>query len=152
MKVLYAGDSPVGGAANYLLAILRRLGASVRHLPPSATLHPRRLSTRYDAIVLSDIAAGHVPQRAQRAIAEQVARGTGLLMVGGWASFSGSMGGWRGSLIERLLPITCRRGDDRLHLVSGALVLPVAKGIHVEVGDRYVRFVSRLLQWLARTV
>lgn len=244
MKVLYAGDSPVGGAANYLLGILRLLGASVRHLPPTATLHPRWLATTYDAIVLSDIAAGHVPQRSQRAIAQQVAQGTGLLMVGGWASFSGSMGGWRGSLIERLLPITCLRGDDRVHLPGGALILPgaahpttaedsfrhppvicglnavhpkprgrvvlraqpiiahpgrlalgrsgypvlivdadprtrlaafatdlaphwcgglvdwgvrrlrlsVTDGMQVEVGDRYVRFVSRLLRWLARSV
>ncbi len=35
MRVFYAGDSPVGGAANYLRGVLREMKARVTHLPPS---------------------------------------------------------------------------------------------------------------------
>ena len=169
-------------------------------------------------------------------ITRLVDEGTGLLMVGGWGSFSGPFGGWRGSLIEKLLPVSCLHRDDRIHLPGGAhllekkkhsmfrrlsfenppvicglnrvrpkrraavlltasanssdvrriefplliidpnpfkrvaafatdfaphwcggmvdwgtkrLKLPVKNKIEIEVGDRYVRFVSSLIQWLA---
>ena len=123
MKILYVGDSPVGGAANYLLGILRLLKATVRHLPPSATLEPSALASRYHVVILSDVPRQHVPIPAQEAIARQVARGTGLLMIGGWASFSGPCGGWRGSVIESLLPVRCLTRDDRRQFPAGALVV-----------------------------
>ena len=127
LRVLYAGDSPVGGPANYLLGVLRFLKAFVCHLPPAARLRPQLLGRRYDAIILSDFPARHAPTAGQRAIVRQVIDGAGLLMIGGWASFAGPDGGWRGSDVERLLPVTCRGRDDRLHLSGGALVLPAAE-------------------------
>jgi len=229
MKVLYAGDSPAGGPANYLLGILRHLGAAVRHVPPTAILTPRTASQRYDVIILSDFPHQRMPAASERAMVQQVSAGTGLLMVGGWASFAA--GGWRGTAIERCLPVACRPSDDRIHLWSGAVVcaagrhamfrglsfrdapvvcgvndvrprgasrivltaraktrvyplliigtdahrrvaalttdlaphwcggfvdwgtrrvrLPVTGTLRIEVGDRYVRFVSGLLRWLA---
>ena len=47
---------------------------------------------------------------------------TGLMMVGGWASFSGPFGGWSGSVIEKLLPVSCLKKDDRTNFSSGAWV------------------------------
>jgi len=122
MKVLYAGDSPVGGPANYLLAVLKRLRAEVRHLPPAQTLHPWLLRQRFDAIILSDFSRTRVPYASEVAIVRHVEQGTGLLMVGGWGSFSGPFGGWRGSRIESLLPVRCLRRDDRKHFPGGALI------------------------------
>jgi len=228
MRILYAGDSPAGGPANYLLAILRHVGATVRHVPPTTILTSRAATPRYDAIILSDFPHRRMLAASERAIVEQVSNGTGLLMVGGWASFAA--GGWRGTAIERCLPVACRPSDDRIHLSSGAVVcaagrhamfrglsflgapaicgvnhvrprgasrivltarakaraypllvigtdahrrvaalttdlaphwcgglvdwgtrrlrLPVTGTIRIEVGDRYVRFVSSLLRWL----
>lgn len=124
MRILYAGDGVAGGAADYLLGVLRWLRAEVIHVPPSRTLSPRHLRSRYGAIILSDQPRARVPLITQRAIAQQVREGSGLLMIGGWASFSGPRGGWRGSLIETLLPVTCRRRDDRLSFPGGALLVP----------------------------
>ncbi len=126
MRVLYAGDSPVGGSVNYLLAVLKKLRATVRHLPPSQTLHPRLLRRRFDAIILSDFSRDRVPHAAEAAMARQVEDGTGLLMVGGWSSFAGPFGGWRGSRIESLLPVRCLGRDDRKHFPVGALMTPRA--------------------------
>ena len=122
MSFLYAGDSEVGGPANYLLGILRFLRAKVVHVPPAKKLKPRLFKKRFDAIILSDFSRKNAPADSQTAIAKQVETGTGLLMVGGWRSFSGPFGGWRGSLVEKLLPVNCLVSDDRLNFPGGALI------------------------------
>ncbi len=127
MRIFYAGDGHVGGAADYLLGILRSLRAEVTHVPPSAIVRPQHLRRRYDAILFSDQPRIRVPHTAQQAVAQQVADGAGLLMIGGWASFSGPFGGWRGSLIESLLPVTCDVADDRRPFPGGALVIPMQR-------------------------
>lgn len=126
MRVLYAGDGPIGGAADYLLGLLRSVRAQVRHVLPTQTLTPRLLQAPYDLIILSDFPRARAPQATQRAIGRQVAEGAGLLMVGGWASFAGPRGGWRGSLVETMLPVACRRQDDRRAFPGGALMAPLA--------------------------
>ncbi len=124
MRILYAGDSPVGGPANYLLGILRYLKARVSHVPPSQVLKPRLLHQSYDTVILSDFSHRNLPRPAEREIVNQVRDGTGFLMVGGWASFSGPFGGWRGSLVEEILPVNCGSGDDRVHCPGGAVIVP----------------------------
>lgn len=127
MNVLYAGDSPVGGPANYLLGILAFLKARVTHIPPGKTLTPTYFKTRYDAILLSDFSKKHLPAESERALVRQVKEGTGLLMIGGWGSFSGPFGGWKGSLVEKLLPVSCLGRDDRVNLPSGAFLIQKKK-------------------------
>ena len=122
MKILYAGDSEMGGSANYLLGALRKMKAHYVHVPPSKILARSFFKSRYDAIILSDFSRSHVPGASEGAIIEQVEKGTGLLMIGGWGSFSGPFGGWHGSLIEKILPVSCQRHDDRLNFPGGALI------------------------------
>lgn len=124
MKILYAGDSPAGGPANYLLAVLRFLKAKTVHFAPDEKLQPRHLKTKFDAILFSDFSKKQVALPVEKLIAEQVRRGTGFMMVGGWGSFSGPFGGWRGSLIEReILPVNCAKHDDRLNFPGGAAII-----------------------------
>lgn len=127
MRVLYAGDSPVGGPANYLLGILRFLGANFVHLPPSRVLSPTLLKKQFNAIILSDFSRDHAPAVSQKLIGRQVKEGTGLLMIGGWGSFSGPYGKWHGSLVEGLLPVSCLNRDDRLNLPGGAWMVEKKK-------------------------
>lgn len=127
MRVLYAGDGPIAGAARYLLGVLRTLRADVVHVPPTRALAPAALRRPYDLIILSDMPARRVPPAARRGIVRAVEGGSGLLMVGGWASFSGPFGGWRGSEIEDLLPVRCLPRDDRTNFPGGAAVLPAAR-------------------------
>ncbi|MBI4970595.1 MAG: hypothetical protein HZC17_02005 [Candidatus Omnitrophica bacterium] len=117
-KIIYAGDSPVGGAANYLLAILNSLKISYTHVPPEKILK----SGRFDAIILSDFSKKNLPADSERKIVDQVERGAGLLMIGGWGSFSGPVGRWRGSQVEKLLPVQCLNRDDRTNFPGGALI------------------------------
>jgi uncharacterized membrane protein len=131
-QIVYAGDGPVDGAARYLLGCLKAFGADVVHRPPLATLPASVFKPRPDAIILSDMPAAKVPAATQKRIAECVEEGAGLLMVGGWASFSGPAAGWRGSLVEGLLPVRSLGRDDRTNFPSGALLI---SGLHHAILD-----------------
>lgn len=124
MRVLYAGDSPAGGPANYLLGILTHIRAQYVHVPPATRLNEKLLSIPFDVFIFSDYSRKQLPARSERLIAKKVDEGAGLLMIGGWGSFSGPFGGWKGSLIEKRLPVTCIGRDDRLNFPGGALVFP----------------------------
>lgn len=124
MLILYAGDSPVGGPANYLLGILKFLKSEFVHIPPSSRLTLDWFKHHYDAIILSDFPRTQMGRGSEEAVLDQVSRGSGFLMVGGWGSFSGPFGNWRGSLIEKILPVSCQNTDDRVHFPAGALVFP----------------------------
>jgi uncharacterized membrane protein len=119
-KVFYAGDSTPDGPACYLLSILRHLKMDVRHVAPSQRLTPELMRTRYDAIILSDYSRKGLAEDAERRMAEMVLSGAGLAMIGGWGSFSGPFGGWKGSQIETLLPVNCLNRDDRMNFSGGA--------------------------------
>lgn len=123
MRILYAGDSPIGGAANYLLAILKAMRATAVHVPPTMRLTGRHVAHPCDAFIFSDFSSEHAPAKWQRLIARHVEQGSGLLMIGGWASFSGPLGQWRGTQIASLLPVRCVEGDDRVPLPSGAWIV-----------------------------
>lgn len=122
MKVLYAGDSPVGGAANYLLGVLKSMKAEVTHVPPAKKIGPKDIEKPFDVILLSDYSYKNLLPGAEEAIVKKVKLGAGLLMIGGWGSFSGPFGGWRGSKIEEILPVNCFKKDDRLNFPGGASI------------------------------
>lgn len=120
IKVLYAGDSPVGGAANYLLGILKKMNAAVTHVAPSEKISKKVFKKNFDVIIFSDYSKNQVDRVTEEAVLKQVREGAGFLMIGGWGSFSGPFGGWKGSKIEKILPVKCKGGDDRTNFPGGA--------------------------------
>jgi uncharacterized membrane protein len=87
----------------------------------------------YGAIILSDIGANTLllhPDTFERsrptpdrltAIADHVANGGGLVMVGGYLTFQGIEGKarWAGTPVEGALPVTIQVVDDRVETPSG---------------------------------
>jgi uncharacterized membrane protein len=87
----------------------------------------------YDVICLSDIGAEsflfHPEMLGQsvrhpnrlKLLREYVSKGGGLLMIGGWMSFSGIDGKARysGTAVEETLPVTCLATDDRQERPEG---------------------------------
>ncbi len=128
-KLLYAGDSPAGGPANYLLAMIATLkGVSLTHIPPGRKLTSGILREKFDAFILSDFSRADLPAESEKILAAQVREnGAGLLMVGGWGSFSGPFGKWSGSRVESLLPVECLKRDDRINVSAGMLIREKAK-------------------------
>jgi len=123
--------SSFGEGYSYLKAALERRGFEVdvieNHV--AATQFPDDLAglKRYQTIILSDIGANTllltpatwrqykiVPNRL-RLIADYVRDGGGLIMVGGYLTFTGvdAKGFWRQTPVEDVLPVTMSPFDDR---------------------------------------
>lgn len=122
--VLYAGDSEAGGPANYLLAILNTLSLKVTHVPPGTAIKKSQLEGKIDTFIFSDYSHDDLSPQTEKMIAAQVEAGAGLLMIGGWGSFSGPFGKWRDSLLSEYLPVICSSKDDRVNISSGLLIQP----------------------------
>lgn len=115
---------------------LESAGHEVVHLPahdvPDHFPYAEDLAA-YDVVVLSDIGANSILlptavfERSERrpnrldALAEWVEQGGGLLMVGGYLSFSGidAKAAFRGTSVEGVLPVECVVGDDRVERPEG---------------------------------
>lgn len=128
MKILYCGDSPAGGPANYLLAIIKYIGAQLTHVHPGVKLDPVTAGAHYDAVIFSDYGYDCLPEKSEQKLIYQILSGTGFLMVGGWGSFAGPYGNWQTSEIAKLLPVELQKKDDRINLGSG--LYPFAKKKH----------------------
>ncbi len=117
---LYLGDGPAEHNARYLLGIAKRMKRSVIHVPPGKKVSAAVLARTFSLIIISDYSRKNLSPAVMKKIVSQVSRGTGLLMIGGWGSFTGLDGGYRKTPIEKALPVFCKRGDDRRQLASGA--------------------------------
>jgi len=98
------GDARTDGGGTILAETLRESGLDVDLISPAAL--PDNLLTLqdYDLVVLQNVPADAVSDRAQQAlIAHTRDLGGGLLLTGGKASFGA--GGWRGTALEPLLPV-----------------------------------------------
>ena len=155
MKVLYAGDAaskigPIFVASPFnfevkgfshhiwgqpLIDALTEGQIEVRHADFPRTVEEL---SEYDVVIISDcefevlalypfwIPGTPLPRTNRvKAIREYTRNGGGLLMVGGWTSFSGRFGhgGYYDTPIEEALPVTCMKGlDDRVETPEGVKV------------------------------
>ena len=126
-----------GEGHQWLSAALTAGGYEVDHLPNHLAnekfpLIPADLRV-YDAVLLSDIGANtlllhpdtftksvSLPNRLTT-IRDYVARGGGLVMIGGYLTFQGidAKGRYAGTAVEEALPITMLSVDDRVETPEG---------------------------------
>jgi uncharacterized membrane protein len=121
----------------WLRAALEANGWEVTHQPAhvAARDFPATADAlgAYDCVMLSDVGANTLllhpdtfgrskvlPNRLH-AIRDYVARGGGLVMVGGYLTFQGidAKAQYAGSAVEEALPVTLTRGDDRVESPQG---------------------------------
>lgn len=137
-NLLHGGATRVN-SATALIQALRETGMELDHLPgeevgsgfPST---PAELN-RYDAIVIGDVGADSFaltpqlyetgspqPDRLQ-AVASYVAEGGGLLMIGGYMSFSGkaALAGYGRTVLAEVLPVMMSDSDDRVETPGGSI-------------------------------
>lgn len=138
-----------------LIDALEEGGFEVVHMTNERALadFPRTVKglSEYDAIIISDCeceilslypfwipGAKQPAENRLKAIRDYTKNGGGLIMVGGWTSFSGRFGhgGYYNTPVEQALPVNCLQGlDDRVETPEGAKVTiknvghPVLKGI-----------------------
>lgn len=114
-----APDSP----GRTLALALERAGLEIEVVRPEAL--PRDLLDyqSHDLVILEDVASEEVPPETQRLLAEFVTGlGGGLVMVGGPDSFGA--GGWKGTPIEPILPVSLDL-PEQLLVPSAAVVLVI---------------------------
>ena len=127
--VLYLGDFALKGPAAYLAAAMHFRNISFDHLPSSKKFDSSVLDNNYAAIIISDYPAKNFSPEQLQTIAEKVKDGMGLLMIGGWTSFSGSDSEYTDTILQEVLPVIMQPGDDRLNC-SGTCIIEKA-GAHV---------------------
>jgi uncharacterized membrane protein len=114
MRMLYLeGDAC---SPKYVAGALAAVGIEAVQPPPEGPLDVRGV----DGIVLSDVTAARLGAANAQTIADAVTRGVGLLLVGGWTSFG--RGGWAGTPLANISPVTMETGDDRVNVPAGLLL------------------------------
>ncbi|WP_165073480.1 glutamine amidotransferase [Paludisphaera rhizosphaerae] len=83
---------------------------------------------RYDAYVLSDMAAEFLTPKQQAMLADSVKKGTGLIMLGGRHSFG--PGGWGRTPVADVLPVEVHPGDGQIEPPDGVRFKPSAMGLN----------------------
>ena len=125
-----------------LIDALTADGMEVKHLRNEVAISefPRTVEelNQYDVLIISDcecevlslypfwIAGTPLPRTNRlRAIRDYVKQGGGLIMIGGWSSFSGRYGtaAYYDTPVEEALPVNCLKGmDDRVETPEGVKV------------------------------
>lgn len=138
--------STYGVGLTELVAALEEFGHEVTHIPNHEAVETFpwdvEAALRFDVIMLSDISADtlqihpdcfdrglRTPDRL-RVLADYTAGGGGLVMVGGYMSFSGIEGKahYQATPLAEVLPVGMLGYDDRVETCQG--VVPVVEGAH----------------------
>jgi hypothetical protein len=121
-RLLYAGDSDLGGAAAYLAGVLTHAGLPFDYVPGDAPLGLSPDGAEPRTYILSDYPAQNLTDADFRCIVGDVERGGGLLMIGGWESFHGAAGEYHRSPLAGVLPVRMQASDDRVNAPQPCLV------------------------------
>lgn len=126
------------GAGALLPSVLRRRGLDVQVKGPGELPEDLLELEKYDLVVLHNVSAGDVSERAQGMLARYVTElGGGLVMIGGPQAFGA--GGWKGSPVESILPVRLDLPEE-LIVPSAAVVIVMdtsgSMGLRVLGGSR----------------
>lgn len=133
-RVLYLGDGTLSTSARYLAGVLTHDHIPFDHVPTHRRFTGAALRRPYTLFILSDYPSRNLPKAVQKEIVQKVKEGRGLLMIGGWSSFTGVDGDYWGTPIGKILPVVLSRRDDRMNMAGGAVVYskrrhPLLKGL-----------------------
>jgi uncharacterized membrane protein len=123
-RVLLLGEGE--SAVRYLTGALAHGGHAVRHVPARTRLDGT--DEPFDVVVLSDYPSAQLGPAAAATIVRAIEEGAGLVMIGGWTSFTGRGGDWGRSPLAPLLPVVCAAEDDRRNVASGVWLEAAAPG------------------------
>jgi uncharacterized membrane protein len=121
-QILYLGDTALKEAASYLAGIMDHFSITFEYLPSDARFPAGLLEEDHRAIIISDYPAKNFSKDAIRQLANKVEQGTGLLMIGGWESFTGLGGDYGATAAGDALPVELMPEDDRVNCAQPCLV------------------------------
>jgi uncharacterized membrane protein len=92
------------------------------HIASNELFATALLDRDYQAVVVSDYPSQNFSGEQLELLAERVRAGLGLLMIGGWSSFSAAGAGYPGTPLAEVLPVQMQSGDDRVNCPQPCLV------------------------------
>ena len=98
---------------------------------------------RYDVFILSDLPSDFLTDVQHGLLARHVEKGAGLIMLGGRSSFGA--GGWAGTAVARVLPVTISPRDGQAEPEGGVKFVPNSAAV-----DSYLLQVGPTRQESAR--
>jgi uncharacterized membrane protein len=133
-KLLYLGDTSLREAASYLAGVMSHFSIRFDYLPSDVPPSSAMLEQDYRAFVISDYPARNFPGGQLDLIVERVRAGAGLVMIGGWESFTGFGGDYQKTVLCEALPVLMQAEDDRVNCAQPCLVAkvrdhPVVQGL-----------------------
>jgi hypothetical protein len=126
-SILYLGDTHLRDAAAYLAGLMHGWGWSFDYVPSDKSTSVEMFDRPRALVIVSDYPAARMKTEAQRRLVEQVAGGTGLIMIGGWESYHGLGGDWENTPVGDALPVTISSTDDRMNCDQPVLVRRLAE-------------------------
>jgi uncharacterized membrane protein len=124
LKVLYLGDTTLQTAASYLAGVLSHHGIAFDYVASDVSFPASLLTNDCDALIISDYMASKFPQDDFANIVARVRGGMGLLMIGGWESFSGLGGDYHDTPLADILPVVMKGSDDRVNSFAPCMIRP----------------------------
>ncbi len=122
-RVLYLGDTALDQAGSYLAGVMAYYKFGFDHVPSNEMFDETILRGDYKAIIISDYPAENFAPFHFDTIIEKIRNGTGLLMVGGWDSFTGLSGKYNTTSLAEVLPVIMSDKDDRVNCSGPCLVV-----------------------------
>ena len=121
-NILYLGDTKLDRAGSYLAGVMSYYDIGFDYLATGKKFENSFLDNDYKAIIISDYPACNFSAKQIKAVVEKVKNGTGLLMIGGWESFTGDGGDYKNTLLAEVLPVIMKTEDDRVNQSGPCLV------------------------------
>ena len=122
--ILYCGDTSLDSAAGYLTGLMTFFGWKFDYVPSHEKVSRVQIERPRSLLIVSDYPAKQFDRELQELVVEQVDRGLGVLMIGGWESFHGQGGDWDGTPLAKVLPVEISTFDDRINFDQPALLHP----------------------------
>lgn len=123
-KVLYLGDTALQSAASYLASVMQFHGIDFDYVASDVAFSASHLSEDYDALILSDYMAAMFAPADFEHILTRTRAGMGLLMIGGWESFTGLGGDYHDTPLASILPVAMKGSDDRVNSYAPCMIQP----------------------------
>ncbi|MGQ9505611.1 MAG: glutamine amidotransferase [Thermogutta sp.] len=126
-RICYLGDDDLSAAAAYLAGVMGFAGLPYDHIPSRQRAKSEILDHPYSLYILSDYPSAGFSGDQMHRLAENVAGGSGLLMIGGWESYFGRVGEYANRPIADVLPVYLASSDDRVNCPQGCYVRRVCR-------------------------
>jgi uncharacterized membrane protein len=132
-KVIFMGDDSLNGAAAYLGGVMTHHGVEFSYVPSDRQADQTIFDQGRSLYIVSDYPSQNLSTSAQQKIANSVKAGSSLLMIGGWESFHGLAGEYHEGPLSDILPVECKKSDDRVNWSQG--VVPAVESEHTVLGE-----------------